>query len=75
MREGNLDKEYMTGRRDQYDLDLTTFWESVKETKSRDELINLYKDRMSLIISRLAYERAKNLQTEIELIDDYYHRG
>jgi len=74
MKEGNLDKEYMTGRRDQYDLDLTTFWESVKVTKSRAELINLYKEKMSLIISRLAYERAKDLQTEIELIDPYYHR-
>ncbi|MGC8562539.1 MAG: hypothetical protein ACP5UZ_08500 [Thermoplasmata archaeon] len=73
MGEGNIDKEYTTGRRDQYDLDLTTFWESVKETKSREDLIRVYKDKMSLIISRLAFERAKNLQREIELIDQYYH--
>lgn len=75
MTEGFLDKEYVTGRRDQFDLDLTTFWESVKETKSRDDLITTFKEKMSLIISRLAYERAKNLQSEIELIDDYYRRG
>lgn len=75
MREGNLDKEYTTGRRDQYDLDLTTFWESVKETKSREELIRVFRDKMSLIISRLAFERAKNLQMEIELIEEYYHSG
>lgn len=73
MREGNLDKEYVTGRRDQYDLDLTTFWESVKETKTREELIKAFRDKMSLIISRLAFERAKNLQMEIEMIDQYYH--
>ena len=73
MREGNIDKEYITGRRDQYDLDLTTFWESVKETKSREDLIRVYRDKMSLIISRLAFERARNLQREIELIDNYYH--
>lgn len=73
MREGSIDKEYTTGRRDQYDLDLTTFWESVKETKSREDLIKVYRDKMSLIISRLAFERAKNLQREIELIDQYYH--
>jgi hypothetical protein len=73
MREGNLDKEYTTGRRDQFDLDLTTFWESVKETKSREDLIRVFKDKMSLIISRLAFERAKNLQMEIELIEQYYH--
>ena len=73
MREGNIDKEYTTGRRDQYDLDLTTFWESVKETKSREDLIRVYRDKMSLIISRLAFERARNLQREIELIDHYYH--
>ncbi|MCL4334447.1 MAG: hypothetical protein M1290_04160 [Candidatus Thermoplasmatota archaeon] len=73
MREGNLDKEYMTGRRDQFDLDLTTFWESVKETKSREELIKTFRDKMSMIISRLAFERAKNLQMEIELIEQYYH--
>jgi hypothetical protein len=73
MREGNIDKEYTTGRRDQYDLDLTTFWESVKETRSREDLIKVYRDKMSLIISRLAFERARNLQREIELIDNYYH--
>ncbi|MCW6159088.1 MAG: hypothetical protein LVQ63_06385 [Thermoplasmatales archaeon] len=73
MKEGNLDKEYSTGRRDQFDLDLTTFWESVKETKSREDLIRTFKDKMSLIISRLAFERAKILQMEIELIDQYYH--
>jgi hypothetical protein len=73
MREGNLDKEYISGRRDQYDLDLTTFWESVKETKSREELIRVFRDKMSLIISRLAFERAKNLQMEIELMDQFYH--
>lgn len=73
MREGNLDKEYISGRRDQYDLDLTTFWESVKETKTREELIKAFRDKMSLIISRLAYERAKNLQMEIEMMDQYYH--
>ena len=61
MREGNIDKEYTTGRRDQYDLDLTTFWESVKETRSREDLIRVYRDKMSLIISRLAFERARNL--------------
>jgi hypothetical protein len=73
MKEGNSDKEYSTGRRDQFDLDLTTFWESVKETKSREDLIRAFKDKMSLIISRLAFERAKILQMEIELIDQYYH--
>ncbi len=73
MKEGNSDKEYSTGRRDQFDLDLTTFWESVKETKSREDLIRDFKDKMSLIISRLAFERAKILQMEIELIDQYYH--
>ena len=73
MREGNLDKEYISGRRDQYDLDLTTFWESVKETKSREDLIRVFRDKMSLIISRLAFERAKNLQMEIELMDQFYH--
>ena len=73
MREGNIDKEYITGRRDQYDLDLTTFWESVEETRSREDLIKVYRDKMSLIISRLAFERARNLQREIELRDNYYH--
>ncbi|MCL4447895.1 MAG: hypothetical protein M1556_07035 [Candidatus Thermoplasmatota archaeon] len=72
MREGDLDKEYLTGRRDQYDLDLTTFWESVKETKSREDLIKIFRDKMSLIISRIAFERAKKLQMEIELVDQYY---
>jgi hypothetical protein len=45
----------------------------VKETKSREDLIRAFKDKMSLIISRLAFERAKILQMEIELIDQYYH--
>jgi hypothetical protein len=70
MSEGSSNKEYISGRRDQFDLDLNTFWECVKETKTREELINLFRDRMSLIISRIAYERAKNLKDEIELADD-----
>lgn len=74
MTEGNLNKEYMAGRRDQYDLDLTTFWESVRETKGREDLIKAFKEKMSLIISRLAYERAKNLQMEIELVDEHDYR-
>ncbi len=72
MKEGEFYKQYFAGRRDQFDLDLTTFWESVKETKTRDELIRVYRKKMSLIISRLAFERAKNLQMEIELIDQFY---
>ncbi|MGC8645112.1 MAG: hypothetical protein ACP5UO_02445, partial [Thermoplasmata archaeon] len=40
MAEGSSNKEYVSGRRDQFDLDLTTFWECVRETKTRDELVS-----------------------------------
>lgn len=70
MKNDGLEKEYMTGRRDQFDVDLSTFWDCVRASKSRDDLIENYKKEMSLIITNLASQRAKELRGIVETPSD-----
>jgi hypothetical protein len=69
MKNNQFEKEYMTGRRDQFDLDLNTFWECVEKTETREELIEIYRKEMSATVSRLARDRAKTLREQIETDD------
>ena len=61
-------KEYVTGRKDQYDLDYALFRKCVEETESREDLIQLLDERMKYVISKIALERANELMEEMELI-------
>lgn len=56
-------KEYVTGRKDQYDVDYVLFRKCIEETKTREELTQLYDDKMIYMISKIAYE----LMEEVEL--------
>ena len=61
-------KEYVTGRKDQYDLDYALFRKCVEETETRGDLIQLLDDKMKYVISKIALERANELMEEMELI-------
>ncbi len=61
-------KEYVTGRKDQYDLDYALFRKCVEETETREDLIQLLDDKMKYVISKIALERANELMEEMELI-------
>ena len=61
-------KEYVIGRRDQFDLDHAIFRKAIKETETREDMINYIEEKMQYVISRVANERAKTLMEEMELI-------
>ena len=67
-RPNNFKKEYVTGRKDQYDLDYALFRKCVEETETREDLIQLLDDKMKYVISKIALERANELMEEMELI-------
>ena len=60
-------KEYVTGRKDQYDLDYALFRKCVEETETRESLIQLLEERMKYVISKIAFERAYELMEELEV--------
>ena len=61
-------KEYITGRKDQYDLDYALFRKSIEETDTREGLIKLLEEKLKYVISKIAFERANELMEEMELI-------
>ena len=67
-RSNNFKKEYVTGRKDQYDLDNALFRKCVEETETREDLIQLYDDRLKYVISKIGSERANELMEELELV-------
>ena len=67
-RSNSFKKEYVTGRKDQYDLDYALFRKCVEETETREDLIQLLDDKMKYVISKIALERANELMEEMELL-------
>ena len=68
MKSNGFVKEYVIGRKDQFDLDYAIFRKVVEETETREDLINYIEEKMQYVISRVASERAKTLMEEMELI-------
>jgi hypothetical protein len=63
-----IKKEYVSGRKDQFDLDHAVFRRIVEETKTREELIEKMEEKFDFMISRIADERARDLMEEMELV-------
>jgi len=68
MKNNGFVKEYVIGRKDQFDLDYAIFRKAMEETETRDDMINYIEEKMQYVISRVANERAKTLMEEMELI-------
>ena len=67
-RSNSFKKEYVTGRKDQYDLDYALFRKCVEETETREGLIQLLEEKMKYVISKIAFERANELMDELGII-------
>ena len=63
-----FEKEYITGRKDQFDVDYAIFRKPVEETETRDDLIQMLEEKLNYVISHVANQRAKDLMQEMNLI-------
>ena len=68
MKSNGFVKEYVIGRKDQFDLEYAIFRKAIKETETREDLINYIEEKMQYVISRVASERVKTLLEEMGLI-------
>ena len=68
MKSNGFVKEYVIGRKDQFDLDYAIFRKAVEETETREDLINYIEEKMQYVISRVASKRVKTLLEEMGLI-------
>ena len=68
MKNNGFVKEYVIGRKDQFDLDYAIFRKATEETETREDMINYIEEKMQYVISRVASERAKTLMEEMDLI-------
>jgi hypothetical protein len=62
-----FEKEYITGRKDQFDIDYAVFRKAVEETETREDLIKQLEERFNYVIAHIASERAKELIAEMDL--------
>ncbi len=63
-----FEKEYVTGRKDQFDIDYAILRKAVEETETREDLIQKLEEKLTYVISHVANERAKDLMQEMNLI-------
>ncbi len=63
-----FEKEYVTGRKDQFDEDYAIFKKAIEETETREDLILKIEERFNYVISHVASERARDLLQEMNLI-------
>jgi len=68
MKNNGFVKEYVIGRKDQFDLDYAIFRKAMEEAETKEDMINYIEEKMQYVISRVASERAKTLMEEMELI-------
>ena len=62
-----FEKEYITGRKDQFDIDYTMLRKAIEETETREDLIKRLEERFNYVIAQVASKRAKELIDELEL--------
>ena len=61
-------KEYITGRKDQWDIDYKIMMKGYEVSKTIDEYFEFLKENMSFVITKVSSERADELMEELELI-------
>ncbi len=61
-------KEYITGRKDQWDIDFKIMMKGYEVSKTIDEYFEFLKENMSFVITKVSSERADELMEELELI-------
>ena len=61
-------QEYITGRKDQWDIDYKIMMKGYEVSKTIDEYFEFLKENMSFVITKVSSERADELMEELELI-------
>ncbi len=61
-------KEYVTSRKDQFDLDYLIFRKTVKSTRYREALITQMEEKFNFVISHVAEDRVNTLKKEMGLL-------
>ena len=60
-------KEYISGRKDQFDVDYALFRKAIEETKTREELITFLEEKLKFVISKIAEANSIELMDGLEL--------
>jgi len=58
-------KEYITGRKDQWDIDYKIMMKGREVSKTIDEYFEFLKENMSFVITKVSSERAEELMEEL----------
>ncbi len=61
-------KEYITGRKDQWDIDYKIMMKGREVSKTIEQYFEFLKENMSFVITKVSSERADELMEELELI-------
>ena len=68
MSNNGFKKEYVTGRKDQWDIDYKIMMKGYEVSKTIDQYFEFLKENMSFVITKVSSERADELMEELELI-------
>jgi hypothetical protein len=68
MRNNGFKKEYVTGRKDQWDIDFKIMMKGREVSKTIEQYFEFLKENMSFVITKVSSERADELMEELELI-------
>ncbi|MEM0134420.1 MAG: hypothetical protein QXU18_04225 [Thermoplasmatales archaeon] len=61
-------KEYVTGRKDQWDIDYKIMMKGFEMSKTKEQFFEFLKEKMNYVIMRVSSERAEDLMEEMELV-------
>ena len=61
-------KEYVTGRKDQWDIDYKIIMKGHELSKTVDEYFEFLRESMTSVIARVSSDRARELLKELELL-------
>ena len=68
LKNNGFKKEYITGRKDQWDIDYKIMMKGREVSKTIDQYFEFLKENMSFVITKVSSERAEELMEELELV-------
>ena len=68
MNNNGFKKEYVTGRKDQWNIDYKIMMKGYENTKTGEQFFEFLEENMSFMITKVSSERADELMEELELI-------
>ena len=68
MKNNGFKKEYITGRKDQWDIDYKIMMKGYENTRTMEQFFEFLRENMGFVITKASSERADELMEELELI-------